>query len=440
MFKKLFILLFLSVSAFSQIKSGPMLGYSEMKEVLLWIQTEKSEKVRFEYWDKEKPTIKYFTDEVLTLKNNAFTGKGIADKVQPGKKYQYNVWIGPKKMNFTYPLEFQTQTLWQFRTDPPNFKFAVGSCTYTNEPEVDRPGVPYGKDINIFSKIYDQKPNFMVWGGDNIYLREVDWNTKTGINHRYTDFKSQKVLQPLWANVHHYAIWDDHDYGPNDADRSFWGKNMTLKSFKDFWGNPNYIFEKDAITGTFFWEDCQFFLMDNRWFRAPNELRDENKDYFGDQQLNWLIDALRASSAPFKFVVTGGQVVNNAKVFENMATYPGERQKLLDKIKENKISGVIFISGDRHHTNLQKMERESTYPLYDFTISPLTSGAGKPVEAEYASGTIIPSTEANGIQTFGIMEISGKRTDRELKINVFDASGEKKWDYVIKANDLKAKQ
>jgi alkaline phosphatase D len=244
-------------------------------------------------------------------------------------------------MNFTYPLEFQTQTLWQFRTDPPNFKFAVGSCTYTNEPEVDRPGVPYGKDINIFSKIYDQKPNFMVWGGDNIYLREVDWNTKTGINHRYTDFKSQKVLQPLWANVHHYAIWDDHDYGPNDADRSFWGKNMTLKSFKDFWGNPNYIFEKDAITGTFFWEDCQFFLMDNRWFRAPNELRDENKDYFGDQQLNWLIDALRASSAPFKFVVTGGQVVNNAKVFENMATYPGERQKLLDKIKEKDRKSVV---------------------------------------------------------------------------------------------------
>jgi hypothetical protein len=37
------------------------------------------------------------------------------------------------------------------------------------------------------------------------------------------------------------------------------------------------------------------------------------------------------------------------------------------------------------------------------------------------------------------MEVSGKRTDRVLKINVFDATGEKKWDYTINAKDLKAK-
>jgi alkaline phosphatase D len=180
-------------------------------------------------------------------------------------------------------------------------------------------------------------------------------------------------------------------------------------------------------------------LMDDRYFRAPNDLVDSTKDYYGEKQLNWLIDALSASSAPFKFVVTGGQIVNEAAVFENMATYPVERKKLLDKLIENKISGVIFVSGDRHHTNLQKLERNGTYPLYDLTISPLTSSAGKPVDAELKGNTIIKGTELYNSQAFSIMEVSGKRTDRVLKINVFDGNGEKKWDYTINAKDLRVK-
>jgi alkaline phosphatase D len=423
----------------AQIKSGPMLGYSEMREVLLWVQTEKADFVKFSYWDKEAPAIKYFTDEIQTNKDNAHVAKLIADQVLPGKKYGYEVWINKKPVKAVNLQEFQTQTLWQYRFDPPAFKFALGSCTYTNEERFDRPGTPYGKSPSIFTKISEQKPNFMVWGGDNIYLREVDWNTKTGVNHRYSEFKKMKELQPLWANVHHYAIWDDHDFGPNDSDRSFFGKNTTLRAFKNFWGNPNYVFENEAITGTFSWEDCQFFLMDDRYFRAPNDLADSTKDYFGEKQLNWLIDALSASAAPFKFVVTGGQVVNEAAVSENMSTYPVERKKLFDKLIENKISGVIFVSGDRHHTNLQKLERNGTYPLYDLTISPLTSSAGKPADIELKGNTIIKGTELYNSQAFSIMEVSGKRTDRVLKINVFDTNGDKKWDYIINAKDLRAK-
>gem|GEM_PF-6823568 len=34
------------------LQSGPMVGYSEMKEVLLWVQTKSSAKVKFAYWEK----------------------------------------------------------------------------------------------------------------------------------------------------------------------------------------------------------------------------------------------------------------------------------------------------------------------------------------------------------------------------------------------------
>jgi alkaline phosphatase D len=58
-----------------------------------------------------------------------------------------------------------------------------------------------------------------------------------------------------------------------------------------------------------------------------------------------------------------------------MATYDAERAELLKKIADAKVPGVFFLTGDRHHTCLQKLERAGNlYPLYDLTISPLTSG------------------------------------------------------------------
>lgn len=426
----------LPITLLAQVKSGPMLGYSDMREVLLWIQTEKEAEVFFKYYDTAEPSKVYTTKTVKTIASEANIAKIIANEVMPSKTYNYEVYVNKKKVNFTYPLQFKTQTLWQYRTDPPAFKFAAGSCTYTNEERFDRPGKPYGGEAKIFTSIYEKKPDFMIWGGDNIYLREPDWNTRTGILHRYNEFRKVPEIQPLIASTHNYAIWDDHDFGPNDADRSFWNKNLTLDAFKLFWGNPNYIFENEGITGTFFWEDCQFFLLDNRYFRAPNYLKEADKDYYGKKQEDWLIDALSYSTAPFKFIITGGQVVNPASVFENMATFPEARERLLKRIEENNISGVLFISGDRHHTNLQKLERTGTYPLYDVTISPLTSGAGKPVKDEEKS-PIVKGTEVNNQQNFGILEVSGPRTDRTLKINIFDKEGKELWNYSIKAKELR---
>ena len=78
--KKL-ILLFLiiqSIDTNAQIKNGPMVGYSDMKEVMLWVQTEKPAKVKFVYWEQDAPTKKMSTDEVLTKKMDGFVEIGRA--------------------------------------------------------------------------------------------------------------------------------------------------------------------------------------------------------------------------------------------------------------------------------------------------------------------------------------------------------------------------
>ena len=68
----LFLLIIYSFFTTAQIKNGPMVGYSEMKEVMLWVQTEKVAKVKFNYWEQDKPSVKMTTDEVLTTKKDGF--------------------------------------------------------------------------------------------------------------------------------------------------------------------------------------------------------------------------------------------------------------------------------------------------------------------------------------------------------------------------------
>ena len=436
--KKIFLLLctslFFTLTALAQIQSGPMIGYSEMREVLLWVQTKQAAKVKFMYWEQGNMALKMSTEEVVTNKNTAFVARLIADQVQPTKKYDYEVWIDNKKMNISYPLSFQTQTLWQWRTDPPAFKFAFGSCAYVNDAPYDRPA-PYGGEYEIFTSIAAKKPDFMVWGGDNTYLREPDWNTRTGILYRNTHTRSLPEMQPLLGSTHHYAIWDDHDFGPNDSDRGFSLKNMTAEAFRLFWGNPNYIFE-GACTGTFEWGDAQFFLLDDRWFRAPNN-RNDDRTYFGKAQIQWLIDALVFSKANFKFIVTGGQIINAASLFENYAVFAEERNYLLQRIADEKIPGVIFLTGDRHHTILHRLNRFGTYPLYDFTVSPLTSGPGKPNEREKTTDTFVEGTSVENKRNFSTFEITGKADNRVLKVSIFDSKGVEQWQREIKASELK---
>ena len=432
----LFSLMFISTYAQDLINSGPMVGYSTMQEVLLWVQTEERANVHFEYYEIDNPKVKFSTDKIETEKKNGYVAKLIADQVIPGKKYKYELYVNNYKIERNYAMEFQTQELWKWRTDPPDVKFIIGSCSYINEPKFDRPGKPYGSNFEIFNSINKKNPDFMLWLGDNTYLREPDWNSRTGFIKRYSHTRAFPELQPLLASTHHYATWDDHDYGPNNSDGSFWLKETASEIFKLFWGNPNYnVTGKGGITGFFQWSDLDFFLLDNRYHRTANNNLTGNRQMLGKDQIDWLINALSFSQASFKFVAVGGQVISNGAVYENYATYPDERKYLLDKIREAKIEGVIFLDGDRHHTILSKMqETKNVYPLYDLTCSSLTAGVNN--DNEPYNSFKLEETFVN-VNNFGMLNVTGPTNDRELTIQIFDKDGKELWIKSIKANDLK---
>lgn len=90
-----------------------MLGYVDMREALLWVQTRQAATVYFEYWDVEAPATRLATDKVRTEKQTGFTAKCIADQLEPGKTYGYQLRINGKKVNLPYATRFKTQPLWQ---------------------------------------------------------------------------------------------------------------------------------------------------------------------------------------------------------------------------------------------------------------------------------------------------------------------------------------
>lgn len=412
----------------SQIQSGPMLGYNTMREVLVWVQTEKAQSVKMIYFP-ENNTAQKDSFLLQSEREKAFTAKLIASGLDEGTTYIYQVFLG----NETQPSAtgtFTTQALWQHRRDPPEFQFAIGSCAYINEEAYDRPGTPYGKGTEIFQSILAKKPEMMLWLGDNLYLREGDWSSRSGIHHRYTHFKSHPDLQELWKSMHHYAIWDDHDYGPNDADRSFIAKELTLEAFQNFWGNYEYgINGKAGITSMYSYNDLDFFLLDNRYDRSPNKRNSGKREILGKEQIQWLIDALTYSKASFKIVAIGGQFLNPAAVYENHATYAEERQEMIDLIEKENLKNVVFLSGDRHKTELTKMKLKNGNLIYDYTCSPLSSKAYNSSDEENelrVKGTHVST------QNFGLLSLSGSFKNRKLLLQNFDAEGKLQWEYEIK--------
>ncbi|MBK7410486.1 MAG: alkaline phosphatase family protein [Saprospirales bacterium] len=426
-FLLLFLLGTITLSAQRELlQSGPMLGYSEMREVMLWVQTTGPANVQFGYWPEEHPDLIAYTKTYSTVQDEAFTARLVADQVEPGMRYDYQLLINGKPVQLDYPTTFQTQALWQWRTDPPGFTFALGSCNYVNEPEYDRPGTPYGADHQIFEAIHQMAPDMMLWMGDNVYLREVDWYSQSGIFKRYTHTRSLPEMQPLLASTHHYAIWDDHDYGPDNSDRSFLQKEETLKAFKLFWGNPTYgLPGEGGITTHFQWADVEFFMLDNRYFRSPDKRKTGEPTQLGEAQIQWLIDALASSYASFKFVVIGGQVLSTAAYAETyINTAPEERIRLLKLIEEEGFKNVIFLTGDVHHSELSKLTLNNGNELYDFSVSPYT--AGPDTRTLVRNGLVVEGTVVQE-RNFATIEVTGPRTQRMLTLRVFNSSGEELW-------------
>jgi alkaline phosphatase D len=416
-----FVIIFLlgiAVNALGQgLKSGPMVGHVQLRDAAVWVQTKTNAKVKITYLEEGSDATISETSEIQTTEEGYHIASFSIGGLMPGKKYNYNVIVDGKIQTAKYEQSFKTQEHWAHRKDAPDFKFSAGSCMYVNDPGYDRPGKPYGSNYQIFNTIDSMRPEFMVWLGDNTYLREGDFESVAGIYNRYSHTRALPELQKMIARTPNYAIWDDHDYGVNDADRTYRLKNHTLSAFKSFWPNESYhTCGLEGVSHRFEYNDCDFFMLDDRWYKTASK----EGTILGRNQIEWFKDALLGSDAKFKFVAFGGQVVSDYAGKENLANYAHERKEILDFIDKNKIKNVVFLTGDRHHSELTKYISPSGTVVYDITSSALTSGTS---DHSSEPNTLRVQGSMIGVNNFAMIEVTGPPKERKAKVTFYDANG-----------------
>ena len=181
----------------------------------------------------------------------------------------------------------------------------------------------------------DEDPDMMLWLGDNVYLREVDLQSYTGYLHRYSHTRSTPEMQRLLKACPNYAILDDHDYGPNDADRNWIHGDWARESFKAFWANPSYGAPAgaDHLGPACRYCDVEFFMLDNRSNRVHHYNETQEPQVLGEDQIDWLI-AMNKSYAPFKIVAIGGQFHRTMLNMKTWHVFPNANLLLTESKRE----------------------------------------------------------------------------------------------------------
>ena len=340
------------------------------------------------------------------------------DDLEPGTRYEVRITDPPCWL----PVSFKTQP-----AAPGNFTMAFGSCAYINDPQV--PKGENGGEYQIYTAIAADHPDLMLWLGDNVYFRHGDWESEERMRARFrADRWRLETWWPVFAEAANYAIWDDHDFGPNDADSLFPGREAALRVFRSVW--PPFGEEVDGTYYKFSWQDVDFFMLDDRYHRSQAD-----GTMYGAEQMEWLRRGLVESRASFKLIVGGSQMLNPFVSYEGWAVYPHEREAFLDWLSRSGVNGVAFLSGDRHCAELVKLP--GAYPLYDFTSSPLNSALHKQTAKELENPYRVPGTSFDSKRNYGLGRVSGRPGDRVLTFECKDSDGGLVWSYTLYQRELR---
>jgi len=344
------------------------------------------------------------------------------DGLSPATPYFYRILVNGKPDPY---LEiFQTKTA---PAGPAKFTVAFGSC-----PRVQRDRVQ-----PIWDSLKAAGPDLFFWIGDKIYGDTLD---PQALAEEYRRQRAGASLQGFITAVPQLAVWDDHDFGLNDHDRTNPVKEASLGIFRQYWANPSYglpdtpgVFFRQAYGGV------DFFLLDCRYHRDPNTDPDTpEKTFLGAGQLAWLQRELKASTAPFKVLVSGsGWTCAKGPGGDSWASFLHERDRLFDFIRDEGVTGVILLSGDTHVGEFNAIHRsdQGGYDLYDLVSSPLAQQANTGWRKRFPELRVRTPHEGDNA---GMLRFDMTGPVPSVELNLMDVNGRPVWTpVVLTPEDLK---
>lgn len=283
------------------------------------------------------------------------------------------------KINETYELFVlgQDSSLWDQRTfkaldlSHVRSRVAVISCMD------DHLKVPM---LKMWPQVLSQKPDAIWMIGDNVYADHLEkgWGDTNpeSLWNRYVQTRAELPIYKARQLIPVFATWDDHDFGRNDSDRTYAYKEQSTDIFFAFFAQkkPAPGFERGP--GVASWLSTfgvQVGLLDDRSFRSPDNTNLPDETHLGLEQMGWIQKHLQTAKAPV-LLVDGDQFFGGYHKFESFqGSHPKDFLKALNEWKKSKVP-VLFISGDRHLSEIIKVERSALgYPTFEITSSGIHS-------------------------------------------------------------------
>ena len=317
--------------------------------------------------------------------------------------------------------------------EAPLTRIALGSCNkqYKAQP--------------FWNVIGAHDPGLWIWLGDNVYADTRDMQKMAAI---YRQQKTNPAYQAFRAETPVIGMWDDHDYGANDAGRFYPKRDSSQQLFLDFMDVPPddprrlrrgvYSAHTYGPPG----QRVKVILLDTRYHRdtlqrigADSALYRPNPegDILGGAQWTWLEDELRNSDAQIHFIGTSIQAIPTQHRWEKWSNFPQARQRLFDLLDRTGAPGVVLLSGDRHKSELSRLDDRAGYPLYELTASGLTHAAPRDSwePNRHRLGPLVIQ------KNFGLVEINWRADPVELRFQIRSTQDEKLIDHTVSLSALR---
>lgn len=225
----------------------------------------------------------------------------------------------------------------------------------------------------IWSQVEKSNCDMFFFFGDHVYgdtalifdSPDMLWD-KYLLTRQLVPYYHWKNLKPA------LVVWDDHDYGRNNADGKYKHKNDSMVTFRAFTAQEAIAgnFEAGPGVSSFFRAFGQkFILLDNRWFK--NISYDGIKGFLGKEQIDWAISKLSQGNEP-NWIIEGSQFFQTGK--ECFLTQARPECEIFTKKVGQLNSPSLFVAGDVHYTEISKAPKNLLgYDTIEITSSCLHS-------------------------------------------------------------------
>ena len=241
---------------------------------------------------------------------------------------------------YTYAIEVDGRVdtargVGRFRTmpaGPATFTVAVGGCART------------GSNGAVFDAIADLDPLLYLVTGD-LHYGNPDRDDLQLFDALYRQVLTAPAQAALYRTVPVAYVWDDHDYGPDNADATSPARRAARAAYASH--VPHYPLPDGpggAIYQAFSAGRVRFVITDSRSARTDESM-------LGARQLAWLERELVHASRSHALVVWVNPVPWVAQPrpgADHWGGYPAERQRIADVIADHGIRNLVMLSGDAH--------------------------------------------------------------------------------------------